>query len=827
MTFARLLSRTTEKSFRAIAHDGASRYVAVGDGGLVFTGDGFDDTSVAVPGIAFEQVTDVPEVDFLAVAGSGSYFFAAGSLGTLLRSVEGTVWEDISSAVGTTGDLRGVAVDASSRVVVVGEGGIWVSTDDGSTFTLAAGAEILAVAGNGSDRMVAIGLNGYLATSSAPYTSWSAVESNVTGDLYDVALVQGAGAQAAVAVGADGILTETADLATWTSRTSGSSEDLNGVCTDGSGAWMAVGNGGVTYTSSDRSTWARQEGDQDWTIDLEDVVYADGRYTVVGSGLQVGYSLTGAVAPNFELFHPLSDEYRANDCAVAQGSVHLVGVTEYDSDENEWVYKPRRLRWTATGTFQDFSGVGSGFVDLPGGGQLLQGAVIAGNSIILGESDQISVVVPGAYSTWEYRPLASGLWAVSNFQELNNEVFFVASDGLLYRGSTTGVRRVESGFDLNQYDDFNAETNGACWIRYDANLQQLIIMQFSSPYILHMVEPDGGSYTTTSLRSISIDGSLWVPKSIATYSVPDEQAIILGYAPVVAGDDNGATGLVAIKAELSEPITGQDDFVSGTGDERRWWAEIQTGLIRVADVGRTVLVRDIEVRTWCEPVSSVVPPDVIIQVRSTAEESWRSLVPDAAGTITVDTTTTATATGSAFSRKVYVGDDTQPVVTTPCPAVKARLKTSPDGTTFTALTAGTDWTVTDTHEVTLGTTITTGTDLYCYWSGRPRLLSPAGDYVETSADFHRITAAPLATTLTIDAGVESGSEGDATYHPALQMQSGESVLTFGINQEVEELQVRIVVLPRDSANSPTAAKIRSIVLLLGDVSEELRDQDDK
>ena len=49
------------------------------------------------------------------------------------------------------------------------------------------------------------------------------------------------------------------------------------------------------------------------------------------------YSTTGTAVPQWEPFVPISDTYRANDFAVAQGAVTLIGCSEFDADTDSMI----------------------------------------------------------------------------------------------------------------------------------------------------------------------------------------------------------------------------------------------------------------------------------------------------------------------------------------------------------------------------------------------------------------------------------------------------------------------------------------------------------
>ena len=86
-----------------------------------------------------------------------------------------------------------------------------------------------------------------------------------------------------VAVGGDGTILTSSDLTTWTSRTSGTSNSLNGV-TFGKYSYVAVGDNGTILTSSDSTTWTKvtatytSDNGSTETPSFNDVTYGNGTF---------------------------------------------------------------------------------------------------------------------------------------------------------------------------------------------------------------------------------------------------------------------------------------------------------------------------------------------------------------------------------------------------------------------------------------------------------------------------------------------------------------------------------------------------------------------
>jgi hypothetical protein len=148
-------------------------------------------------------------------------------------------------------------------------GDAWKNTGSGITGALFD----VAWMGGSVNRWLLVGAAGrvyYRAGNASDATAWTSTGPGSGDDFYAVAVNDDA--NLAVAVGEAGRIYTSADGATWTSRTSGTTADLLGVAFGG-GLWVAVGNAGgddFVITSSDGTTWTPAATG---TAQINDVVY--------------------------------------------------------------------------------------------------------------------------------------------------------------------------------------------------------------------------------------------------------------------------------------------------------------------------------------------------------------------------------------------------------------------------------------------------------------------------------------------------------------------------------------------------------------------------
>lgn len=268
----------------AVAASGTG-FVAVGEFGGVWSSPDGGSWSGRFSG----TVRDLEGVTY----GDGLYV-AVGDEGVVMTSPTGETWESRVSSV--TSDLRDVlfhegmyfAVGERFAFVVSDDGAEWESQVSGSQNVL----EAVAVAG---DRFVAAGDFDSILTAGAVFPtgldSWT-LRNPVpdANDINDVAF----GNDGFVAVGDDGQLLLSTDGRNWEERevleSTGDplTEDLLGV-DFGNGRYLAVG-GQKLVSSEDGRNWTVVTT---WTVPVNGVTFADGRFVVTGDASHVFYSTDG------------------------------------------------------------------------------------------------------------------------------------------------------------------------------------------------------------------------------------------------------------------------------------------------------------------------------------------------------------------------------------------------------------------------------------------------------------------------------------------------------------------------------------------------------
>jgi hypothetical protein len=783
---------------------GSGDNVAVGASGTIYT------SLLADPGTWTSRTSGTSDdiYDVVAFRTQAGYTMAVGEGGLILFSKDsGATWEEIES--GTTTNLRSVGWvspdgDDDAYLIIVGDGGLilreahvesgWDPTDGLTLETIASGT---------TER-----LNEVVWDSNAGSTVWTTW----------------------MIAGENGTLLVSDDNgATWDEMTSypGGPNDFNAVV-------PLLGNAGenttnIWYIGGDSGELEKSESwlpfveeDSDTTRHIYSMCYHNDdpikRVLAGCSGGEVLYAI-GEYSVEYGDFETISGLYRAHAFCQAGGFMVYGGMSEWDAEADPdpaWVFKPRRVRWPAPGTIAEFGESGAGWVDLSGTGQILDLCSV-GNSVIVGETDRISALTPGASSTWDHRSLAEGLWQLSNMIELNEVAYFVGSDGLLYGATPAGVQRVESGFDLSIAGDWEVASSSPISISYSPSLQALLVMRVADPYKLHLIEPEGGQHAVWVLPEITSGGNTYTPAMVSNLRTSAEDRLIVGYSETTTQSD-----LLTLELSYGTAVRGLGNIASD--NEGRWHMVMQSGVLRLGSVGETVDVKDIEVHTWCgnttgveemdEDPASFTAPDVTVEIRSKEDSSWRSLVE--LGSVSVGTSSCG-GTDTTFSHKIGEGTaGGQTVYSTPCRAAKAVVYTETGGT-YTEVTA---FTVTDTHEITFTTAPTDGHGVNVFWSGEPVVSTVDSDYVRTTEGLHRITDVDDFETLTLDWYPTTTLDG--TIVKAQQMAEGRGILTFGLGAKVEDMELRISIVPRNAANAAAHARIVKLVVSYVGADEETK-----
>lgn len=176
--------------------------------------------------------------------------------------IETNNWQQVQAAfpVSAEGIAFGGDYETTATGVVVGvlTGGqplIYRTTDYGRTWTVVSTALTSAlygvVYGSSGNLFIAVGQGGLIVTSPAGDV-WTTRTSGTTNQLNKICF----GPIPVVAVGNSGTIVTSSDLVTWTVRTSGTTQHLRSVTWINSlSLYIAVGDNGTIVTSPDGSTW--------------------------------------------------------------------------------------------------------------------------------------------------------------------------------------------------------------------------------------------------------------------------------------------------------------------------------------------------------------------------------------------------------------------------------------------------------------------------------------------------------------------------------------------------------------------------------------------
>lgn len=252
-------SNASGKWLRAVAYNGTSRFVAVGDNGAIITSpDGLSWTAPGSTGITSS---------LKSIRWEGSAFITAGAGGRLYTSTDGSTWTQRTS--GVTDDLRDAA-KLGTLYVAVGSAGTLLTSTDADTWTERSTGDtrplrsIATVGTAAGAQLVAVGASGTVLTSGdSTITTWTTrtLPGGISNARFNAVA---ATASVRVMVGDSGAGATSTDGITWTSMTAVSSANLNGIAAKGT-TFCAVGNAGAVQTSLNGAAW----------VDRTDVTFID------------------------------------------------------------------------------------------------------------------------------------------------------------------------------------------------------------------------------------------------------------------------------------------------------------------------------------------------------------------------------------------------------------------------------------------------------------------------------------------------------------------------------------------------------------------------
>lgn len=247
---------------------GADTFVIVGENGDIRTSSDAQTWTSRLLG---------QNVNYSSVAYGPPGFVAVGPRNSLF-SPTGVLWTEHPNG---TGQFVSDVIFAENRFVGLSRNAIATSVDGrqwtGRPIPGAAGGHLDSIT-HGGGTYVAVGVNGRIAAS-ADLATWAARDSPVTTTLYNVAYGNGE----FVAVGTNGVILTSPDSLVWTVQDSGTAEELRGVAHNGT-RWVAVGLNNVVLHSTDARRWTDSGLPRNWMHGLGDVIYAFDHFIAVGSG---------------------------------------------------------------------------------------------------------------------------------------------------------------------------------------------------------------------------------------------------------------------------------------------------------------------------------------------------------------------------------------------------------------------------------------------------------------------------------------------------------------------------------------------------------------
>ncbi|MCK9532729.1 MAG: Ig-like domain-containing protein [Gammaproteobacteria bacterium] len=265
--------------------------IAEGNGVIVAVGDGATILRSTDGGSTWQRVRFDPVRDWLNdVVFAAGQFVAVGSQGIILTSPDGQTWTErprFQFATGGRPSLEGVA-HSGTDYLAVGNGVILRSTDAIQwTVVFENGAEIPKFTDVTWDpegnHFLVVGGSGTMQTVTAGNPV--AVASNTT-EGFEAVLVAG---DNRIAVGDHGIIMQR-NGATWSERTTGPRQQMNGVALNGS-AWVAVGDGGRVISSPGTAGLVGNGNPA-----LNAITLSGDRYVAVGNGGAVRFSTNGGTS---------------------------------------------------------------------------------------------------------------------------------------------------------------------------------------------------------------------------------------------------------------------------------------------------------------------------------------------------------------------------------------------------------------------------------------------------------------------------------------------------------------------------------------------------
>lgn len=279
---------------------------------------------------------EYPDIAIEAIAWTGFRFVAMGATGRALTSPDGTVWSHHLTP-GTI-SVRGMCWDGSRLIAVGNNGGILFSMsatpDETSDWTVSSYMDpashlndIATGELSGVTRTVVVGAAGTVLSSDDELHNITSRTSGISNTLNGICITT-LPTTRFIAVGSVGTIITSADAVTWTPQTSGTTEVLHAAAwfkplTLGVSRAIAVGNLGTILSSKNTTTWTtRTSGTSEPLRDLAVGTILVGKPPVATKRIvTVGYNGTILYSSNGINWTPAAD---------SDTSQHLFGVAARD-----------------------------------------------------------------------------------------------------------------------------------------------------------------------------------------------------------------------------------------------------------------------------------------------------------------------------------------------------------------------------------------------------------------------------------------------------------------------------------------------------------------
>lgn len=526
----------------------------------------------------------------------------------------------------------------------------------------------------------------------------------------------------------------------------------------------------------------------------------------------------------------LSEVYRASSFSVIDGYVVLFGTREWEeilddddagTGEYQWVYYPRRARWTAPATYNDFESTGAGLADAPGDGRFIESRPVNGRVLIF-ETNRVSALVPRGDFTdpFDYDVVEQDFRIISNPVVVNEKVFVIGDDGLMYISDGINIQEAGMSFDATKFDDYNEKfpiglsycsaTNSLVVDFYDAS---------SSVRSCHHIGVETGLVTKNTLPNV--DNRAVTSRYITPIINSSDKRILVSYP--ASSDDYLRVGAY----QFNRPITGIDDpDPSCTNPRTYWYATMETGELFLQPEGLKTSLKHMIFKTYCGTSINIEQddisyPDMFVEIYPTGQSYWRSRGSFIFNTRIGQTTSDSTSfyVGEPSTKLLLIGDGGSDLISGFWHPERATFFLYDGSYTYTALVDGTDYTYDiGATDVTIVSPPAVGEYIYGNWSFSPEPTIETGDYIRSPEGIHKITGQTVgAFYLDLDwytiNSYDYTQDTQQFYHYKPQtLGDGDYNVTFGFNDLVEGVRVRAVVVPSREEISPTIVKLVGVTI---------------